>query len=149
MSLGPLDVTPIVERIRALVPDFQMVCGAADRATAQESRLRFPCAFVILAGEQVASESLTGVMRHQADAKVDVLIGVRHYQGDQRGTPHAEAGIPLVAKVREALHGWTPAGPTGARVEPMRIQGKGALLQMSDADWWWVDPFLCTYKGRT
>lgn len=148
-ALGPFDVTPIVQRLQQHVPELQVVGGAADRAAAQEGALRLPAAFVILAREQTASESVTGLMRHQVGAQVDVLVGVRHYQARERGAAHAEVGVPLVAKVRAALHGWTPAGPAGATVEPMRSQGTGQLLKLSDAEWWWIDPFFIPYRSRS
>lgn len=148
-ALGPFDVTPIVARLRLQVPELQMIGGAADRAAAQEGALRLPAAFVILAREQLTSEPMTGVMRHQVGAQVDVLVGVRHYQARERGAAHADLGIALVGQVRDALHGWTPAGPTGASVEPMRSQGTGQLLKLHDAEWWWLDPYFIPYRSRS
>lgn len=147
-SLGPFDVTPIIERIRAQVPALKLVGFAADRATAIEGAIAMPCAFVILAGEDVKSEDLAGLLRHTAVAYIDVVYGVRHSQGGTRGKAQADASNPVIAAGRTALHGWTPAGPTGTRVEPMRSNGRAQLLRLAEAESWWIDPFTCTYRGR-
>ena len=147
-ALGPFDVTPIVQRLREQVPALETIGVAVDVAAAQKSAPRLPAGFVLLKKERLKSELMTGVMRHQASAQVWVLIGVRHYQGRERGAAHADLGIPLVNQVRQALNGWTPAGPDGATVEPMRSEGDGELIGLTDAEWWWRDPFTLNYRSR-
>lgn len=147
-ALGPFDVTPIVQRLREQVPALETIGFAADVAAAQKSAPRLPAGFVMLKKERLKSEPVTGLMRHEATAQVWVLIGVRHYQARERGAAHADVGIPLVAQVRIALHGWSPAGPDGATVEPLRSEGDGELMGLTDAEWWWRDPFILKYRSR-
>lgn len=148
-SLGPFDMTPIIERVRAQVPALELVGGAAERAAAVEGAIALPAAFIVLAGEDIRSEPITGSLRTETTARIHVITGVRHYQGGQRGQAHADVANRIVAAVRTALHGWTPAGPTGTRVESIRCNGRAELLKLAQAEWWWLDPFTCTYRGRT
>jgi hypothetical protein len=148
-SLGPLDVTSIIARLRDQVPALKLVAGAADRATAMQGAIALPAAFVILAGEDNSSEAITGALRKITVAQIDIVVGMRHSAPAKRGQAQADDANPIVSAIRTALHGWTPVGPAGARTESIRCHGKSRLLALANAEWWWVDQFQCTYRGRT
>jgi hypothetical protein len=149
VSIGPLDTTSIIERLRLQVPELKLVGGAADQAEAVSGSPLMPCAFVVLAAEDLKSENMTGLLLTSARAQIHVIYGVRHYQGGQRGKSHAEAGTPLVNKGRIALNGWKPTAPDSTKIESIQSNGRGQLIKLADTEWWWLDPFTCTYRGRT
>jgi hypothetical protein len=152
--LGPLDVSPVISRIRDQVADLRSVGGAADQAAIDAQRLPpMPCAFVTLAGEEITTTKLSGgVVAQTARAVIDVLVGVRHARVAGRGMAHAEAGIALVNQIRGALVAWnaflaTP--PDGdATLGMLNLSGRGQLVRLDQDLWWWIDRYQLTYRGR-
>jgi hypothetical protein len=151
-----MDVTPIIERIRDQVPaaELRFVGGAADQAAIGEQRLPpMPCAFVVLAGEDVSTTRMSGgVLAQTVVAVIDVLVGVRHARAAARGADHAETGIGIVDQIRGALVNWnaflaTPAGADGT-LGVMSLNGRSQLVRLDQDLWWWVDRYQLTYRAR-
>lgn len=149
MSIGPLDTGSIIERLRLQVPTLKLVGGAANQAEAMAGSPVMPCAFVVRAVEDIKTANMTGQQFCEVTAQIHVIYGVRHYQGGQRGQSHAEAGDPFVQAGRIALSGWRPTAPSNTKIELLLSNGRGLLLSNVDAEWWWLDPFTVTYRGRT
>lgn len=147
--LGPLDVTPIIVRLRAGVPDLRFVGGAADEGRIDEQRLpAMPCALVVLESEDQSSTKLSGgVIAQTAVATVAVLIGVRHQRVAERGTAHADDGVALVGAVRSALVNFRP-GPNDVEVSVLNLEGKAQLNRLDQDCWWWIDRYQLTYRAR-
>jgi hypothetical protein len=147
-GLGPFDVDPIIERLRAQVPALKLVGGAAERAEVEQSTtLTTPAAFVILASEQIDITEAGGLYIHRIRAEIHVLYQVRHYREGARGQPHRESLAALVGAGRAALNNWRPAGPAGATVEHVHGSGRAVLLGIRQRDAWWLDPFELVYRG--
>jgi hypothetical protein len=84
-----------------------------------------------------------------ASVTVAVIYGVRHFRTGERGAANAVQARPLIGAGRAALIGWTPTVPAGVTAEPIRIQGRAALLRYDQADYWWADRFLCKTETTT
>lgn len=147
---GPLDVSPIIDRIRVEVPDLRFVGGAADEGRIDEQRLPpMPCAMVVLEAEDHVPTKLSGgVIAQATTATVAILVGVRHQRLAERGMAHADAGQPIVAAIRGALANWRPADESADDLGTMTLAGKAQLNRLDQDCWWWIDRYQVTYRSR-
>lgn len=149
MSLGPLNVASIIERVRTRVPALKLVGGAAHADRIEDGTVVFPCAFVVLAAEDIVSVPMSsGVHMCTVNATIDVFVGVQHHQVAKRGEPAAEAGVPIVAAIRGALNNWTPVAPTDTSADTICSKGRSQFIGGQASEWWWRDRYQVTYRGR-
>lgn len=147
-GLGPLDVTSIIERLRAQVPALKLVGDAADRAAVEDNTTpTTPAAFVILAWEDIKTTPTSGIYIHHVRARVDVIYQVRHYRAGQRGASQNPVLRDVINAGRAALNNWLPTAPSGAQIETLTGSGKATLLALRQNDSFWLDPFETTYRG--
>ena len=144
----PYTIGTVIERVRDHVPALRVVGGAADYASAYvRAPAAMPAAFVVLSGEQIDSESSSGLLITTIRAQIDVCVVVRSYAAAKRGEAHLDEQAQIIAQVRACLNGWRPA--LGADiVETMRGSGEARVLRFDADSLWWVDPYEVTYRAR-
>lgn len=144
MSAAPFDVEVVAARLRAKVPELQLVGTAADYMAVEAlGRHRAPCAYVILPTER-GLENPSGVAPpgEQVDvsqfvvADFGVISAVRHYREGAGGQVQPELGR-ILGLQRRAILGWTPNLP-GAR--PCKFV-RGDLLDYDSSTALWADVF--------
>lgn len=134
-----LDTSLIEKRISEMVPNFELVAGAADYAAVQDLRsFRTPCAYVVLAQEKGSTDLPRGV--HQATATFGVITAARNYSRSS-GTAAIDEARPLVTAVRTALVGWKPASREFFACSWVQ----GDVLDYDANTLLWIDVFQTTY----
>lgn len=108
----PLNTDVIEQRLREVLPQFEIVAGAADYAAVRELRgFRTPSAYVVTAQERDAPEPNQTQRRtsgrQHAETTFGVILALRNYR-DVRGESATDDARPLIGAVRDALMGWTP-----------------------------------------
>jgi len=143
-------IQALQDRIQAQLPQLRLVSGTAGFAALEEAppREKLPAAYVIPLDDSAAPSGMaTQVTRQRLERRISVLLMASSAR-DPRGEAAAEALEPLVAALRAALVGWTPAlgtqPSTGARlvsIEPLNLV-RGGLLSMADGVMVWEDTYV-------
>lgn len=136
-----MDLTPIIDRLKALLTGFKAIGGAADLDAAIEGAVTTPSAFVIpLANSAEPSQMLSTHEQRLTEAFAVILVVDN--KRDITGAASLQSLEPLRMQVRAALAGWVPMPADG---EAVQIAG-GRLLRMTDGRLWWSDEFnVLTY----
>jgi hypothetical protein len=136
VSSAPFPVSTVIARLEALVPDLQLVQGAAEYSRIKAfSEFRPDSAYVLLANERGDSDGpRTG--RQRAVVTFGVVIAVQNYR-DQSGGEAMEAISPLIGQARDAILGWTP--PVNGGRPCWWLQGD--VLDFDDSMLLWADVF--------
>lgn len=151
MPVAPLQLQPIVERIRTLcVGDgdgyYREAARAADRAAAMKSgEFAKPGAFVVEPAYQAGSQpgnGSSGLVMQDLSYELGVLTGVQNY-GSTRGEQQGIDAEVLRARLFNALVGWAPV-TAGFEIEA----GSGQLLDFDDQVFWYLDTFRLVYHIR-
>lgn len=136
MTSGPFNIQRVIERLRAQVPDFQSVEGAAQYAAITSlGEFRQGSAYVLLARERSDGEQ-PKAGRQRVLVTFGVVIAVRNYR-DQVGGESIEAISPLIAQTRAALMGWIPPVSGGRACQWLQ----GDVLDFDDSTLLWSDVF--------
>lgn len=136
MSSAPFDTDPVIERLRASVPELREVAGAANFAAVKNLRdFVVPGAHVVLTSERPDNQEPRGG-RQRAIVTLGVAVAVRNYR-DVTGGELKDALSPILSGVRNALIGWLPP-EQGAR--PMKWAG-GDVIDYDDNTLLWGDVF--------
>ncbi len=136
MSSAPFAVSTVIARLQDLVPDLQVVQGAAEYSRIKSfTEFRPSSAYVLLANERGDSEGArTG--RQRAVATFGVVIAVQNYR-DLTGAESMEEISPLIGQARAAIMGWTP--PVNGGRPCWWLQGD--VLDFNDSMLLWADVF--------
>lgn len=137
----PLDTGLIEQRLRDVLPQFEVIAGAADYAAVQELRgFRTPSAYVVTAQERDATEPTQaqrrGSGRQHAETTFGVILALRNYR-DARGAAVTDDARPLIGAVRDALMGWTP----GAQIMRPITWQQGDVLDYDANTLLWAEIF--------
>ncbi|MDP1696498.1 MAG: hypothetical protein Q8L45_01715 [Xanthomonadaceae bacterium] len=142
--LGPFDITPVIDRLRASVPTLRQVAGAAELDAAMNSvnASTVPAAYVLPALES-AGETRGSSQRliQIVSVTVAVVIAVRNYRRADLGSAAGADLGGVVAAVRSAVLGWTPPGGE----KPFDFKA-GRLERRQDAALWWQDLYRTQYR---
>lgn len=141
MSSEPFDIDLVIARLKAQVPTFQDVRGAADYAAITSfDDFRPPEAFVVLARER--GKQMPGNARQPAQVFFGVLIVARNF-GEERGKLALDDARPLIGAARNALIGWVPQDADGVQVQGGRgcQWSQGDVLDYDSATLLWSDVY--------
>lgn len=116
--LGPYPLAPVIERLRAQVPQLRFVGNAADLRTALDQQPRaLPAAYVVRQERaQGAAGASGGVLIQQQNVDVIIVNYVRNNASADSGAAVAAEMDALAAAERAALLNWTP---DPAAIEPL------------------------------
>jgi hypothetical protein len=142
--VGPFDIGLVVDRIKAGALGFTEVAGAAELdAAVKSSRAPTPGAFVLLAKENAERKSGGSVTHVQAvDVVFSVVLSLRNYRQDQRGTAQNPELTQAIRALRGHLVGWKPEG--FQQVTSVDALG-GSLVSYDQAVIWWQENFAVRY----
>jgi hypothetical protein len=133
-----MDLSFVIDRLKAQAPLLKVVGGAADMEAARPSAVLIPAAFVVPLADSVTLNPLTGVHAEVEQWEFGVVLAVANLR-DARGAAALTTLAPIRAQVRAALSGWVPDPATGEAV----AKKSGRLLRMDgDARLWWMDRFV-------
>ena len=136
-----MDVTPVIDRLRAQLSGFVTIAGSADVDSAVDGAPATPAAYVVALAETADPSDLIGVHEQRLMQEFAVVLVVANL----RDTTGAAAAAELATKrlaLRAALLGWVPDAATG---EPVQFVG-GDLMQVRDQRLWWSFVFrVITY----
>lgn len=111
MASAPFNVDLVISRLKAQLPEFRRVRGAADYAAITDFKdFQPPEAFVVPARERRTGQPAG--TRQAVATYFGVVIVARNYRAD-RGKPALDDAMPLIGRVRDALIGWIPVDDTG------------------------------------
>ncbi len=131
------NLRPLIEsRIRAQIPDFKEVAGAADMANIMAGRLSDAGCYVFQERVVAAESNLIGATMQKLTVSFAVLIVVRNVK-DARGSDAADASYGLQTSLKTALLGWCP----DAGADPLEYGG-GALVSFANGFFIWKDTFI-------
>jgi hypothetical protein len=145
MSATPFNVQPIIDRLHDQVPGLRHVAGAADfAAVTRLADFPAPCAYVLLAREQVDAPPKPGHAEHgqqiplqqRAQVSFGVVVVARNYRAG-RGAQVADELSAVLGQVRSALLGYVP-DVAGAR--PCHLQ-RGDLTRYDASTALWTDVY--------
>jgi hypothetical protein len=139
-----VNVRPVVDHLRAIVPALALAAGAAEYERALNALAALPAAFVLPAAE-VAGENafMDQMVQQEVAADFVVLLAVRNLS-DGEGAAAAESLEPVRVAVRQALLGWTPDGATNG----IEYAG-GRLLAFHNGALWWEETYRTAYLIRS
>lgn len=151
MSFEPLDLTPIIDRIRSEIPDMEEVGGAAEYSAVMDLvSFRTPSSYVVLAQEKDLTQATEKPGRRpsgrqQLESTFGVIMALRNYRDPEGEAVSAEAR-QMIGKVRAQLMGWTPDKTEFARLWFQQ----GDVLDYNDNTLLWIDVYNTThYIGGT
>jgi len=131
------NLRPLLEsRIKAQIPAFKEVAGAADMANIMAGRLTDLGCYIFQERVTAAESQLANAIMQRLTVTFAVLIVVRNVK-DARGADAADASYTLQAALKTALLGWTP----DAGAEPLEYGG-GALVSFANGFFIWKDTFI-------
>lgn len=137
MNAQPFDIQPVIERLRAGMPELRLVGGAADYAAITGLRdFVPPCAYVLIAQERGEPNGANG--RQRALVTFGVVLAVRNHSG-ARGA--ADDLRPLLGKLRETLMAWIPGRPGARAVQWLQ----GDVLDYDAGTLLWSDVYQTQY----
>jgi hypothetical protein len=102
----------IIARLKAQVPTFRAVYGAADLAGVEERAQVTPAAHVIYDGDAVPGGEVNRAGAGAAQVVAQhwlVVVAVRNVRDTQGGQYTREEAGPLVSQTITALSGWKPS----------------------------------------
>jgi hypothetical protein len=146
--LGPLSLTPIIERLEAELPkEWREISGAADLEAAEKAKApTTPAGYVLLAKDSARQPtSATGRFIQPVSGGWGIVIAVRDYRAAQRGAARADELTQRIREVRTAVLGWAHPDGNGTTT---RLTG-GQLLKFKDGVLWWQDAYAAEYHIRT
>lgn len=145
--LGPLDVTPVLARLSAQVPELTTVGGVLEYALAlRKPPKACPAAYVVRAIERSAGVQPASMI---ASNKVTVSFTVClafEPDFDLSFTDQDQALTEIETKVREALCGWRIPGVTGTNYAVEFVQS--AISGLDEQTIWIKCDFLTGYHQR-
>lgn len=145
--LGPLDVTPVLARLTAQVPELLTVGGVLEYALAlRKPPKACPAAYVVRATERASGVQPASMV---ASNKVTVSFSVcLAFAPDFElsFTDQDQALTAIETKVREALCGWRITGATGTNYA---VEFLGSAISGLDEQTIWIKcEFLTGYHQR-
>ena len=136
MSAAPFDVDLVIGRLRAQVPELQLVEGAGAYAAIRSlGDFRTPSAYVLLVNERSDGDVPKGG-RQRALATFGVVLAVRSYR-DQVSAAAMNDVSPLVGRIRDLLIGWQPEIQGGRPCQWLQ----GDVLDYDASTLLWCDVF--------
>lgn len=141
--MQPLDMQPIIERLREQVPALGQVEGAAEYSQVKDlSDFRIGSAYVVLASERNPVGNAPQARRAaSAEAVFGVILVARNYR-DQSGAEALQDLGPLIGAVRDALLTWDAPGMSNI----VWLQGDAVDSDASRV--LWIDVFTTTHVLR-
>lgn len=129
-----MNLQPIIDRLKADVPDLITVGGAAEMDAAITSGSpRTPAAYVIEESCQATPDSRAWSLTVESVVSVYLIVRL---SGDTRGHQSAVAMHELRQQVVAALHGYTPEN----NIHEILYRG-GALADFQPGTLWWSERF--------
>jgi hypothetical protein len=139
-----VNLAPIIEQLRDVVPSLRLVGGAAQFERALGGLTTLPAAFVLPAREQAGESAFMDQLVEQlVNAEFAVVLAVRNLADDE-GAAAVEALEPVRTAVRDALLGWQPA-PDAHGCEYVA----GELVAFDNGVLWWQDTYRTGYLIRS
>ena len=136
-----MDVTPVIDRMRAQLAGFVTIAGSADVDQAVDGAPATPAAYVVALAETAEPSDLIGVLAQRLTQEFAVVLVVANLRDATGAAAAAELATKRLA-LRAALLGWVPDAQTG---EPVQFVG-GDLMLFRDQRLWWRDVFrVITY----
>lgn len=137
-----MDLSLIVDRLKAELTALRSVGASADLDAAIEGAVALPAAFVLPLADSAQDMGLTG----STGQRIAQAFGVLHVVSNRRDAQGGQALNDLKTHrlaLRAALVGWVPDASNG---EPVLYKA-GRLLRLDgDGRLWWMDEFeLTTY----
>lgn len=139
-----INIRPLIEaRLRAQVPAFKEVAGAADLTNILQGRIAAPGCYVFQERSSVGSNDLVGAVMQRVTQQFAVITIVRNVK-DSRGADAADYSQSLQATVQTALLGWIPH-PNALPIEYV----SGALVSFANGFFIWKDLYQTTQYIRS
>lgn len=138
-----MDLTPVLDRLKAELTGFKKIGGAADLASLGTGLVSTPAAFLFPAEEGAGDMEFAGDSISRISVNFSVVLAVSN-----KASVQGEASLGGLEsfrnQVKAALHGWLPA----ASHDPVGFAG-GRLLSFDDAVLYWMDDFKTAYFIRS
>ncbi len=132
-----INIRPLIEqRLRAEIPDFKEVGGAASLANILQGRISDPGCYVFQERNSAANNDSVGATMQRVTELIAVVTIVRNVR-DSRGSDAADTSQAFQANIQTALLGWQPHPST----DSMEFVS-GALVSFDNGFLIWKD----TYK---
>jgi hypothetical protein len=132
-----INVRPLIEqRLRAEIPAFKEVAGAAGLSSILQGRIADPGCYVFQERSTAENSDLVGATMQRVTLLVAVITVVRNVR-DSRGADAADASSEFQDSIQTALLGWQPH----ESADPMEFVA-GALVSFANGFLIWKD----TYK---
>ncbi|HEX9391480.1 MAG TPA: hypothetical protein VF928_09235 [Usitatibacteraceae bacterium] len=140
MSLGPIDNSLIIERVK-LAPalGFRQFGGAADLLAAQEAKPTTPSLFVLSARERAQPSQRAGDVLQRVPCVIALVYAVSNV-ADIRGKAASDALRLVRAPTLQRVIGWSPTVDNA----PIQFVG-GTLVGFKDQVLWWQDEISSDY----
>jgi len=103
---------PIIDRIRARVPELKEVLPAVDTFAVLERGQVTPAAFVLYSGDQVNDDREDGAAQVVVQ-RWTVVLATRNLADLHGGSDHRNQAGPWMATIAQGLIGWRPANGFG------------------------------------
>lgn len=111
MTLGPLPLVPIIERLRAEVPSIRILGTAADLRTALAQKpAQTPAIFALVQERGRPQKGYTGQFVQDVDATLQLVQFTRNFAQQPSGAAVRDDMDAFSTDVRSAVIGWTPGG---------------------------------------
>ena len=131
-----MDVTPVIDRLRAQLSGFVTIAGAGDLDAAIDGTPNTPTAYVMPLAESAEAPDLAGLHHQRLLQEFAVVLVVSNLR-DATGAAAAVELATRRAAVRTALLGWVPDATNG---EAVAFTG-GRVLKFENQRLWWTDEF--------
>lgn len=132
-----INIRPLIEqRLRAEIPAFKEVAGAAGLSNILQGRIADPGCYIFQERKTAETSALVGATMQRVTVLIAVVTVVRNVR-DGRGADAADTSQEFQADIQTALLGWQPH----ESADPMEFVG-GALVSFSNGFLIWKD----TYK---
>ncbi len=138
MAIQILQISLIVARLKAQVPAFDMIEGAAGLETAMHGGARkLPACFVVAASEQSSVvTNMPGAVHQRVVDQFDVVYAVKNISNRGGATAFDDDLRLLRMAAMQALIGWEPEPSFG-----VCTHNNGALITLANGVIWWKDRF--------
>ena len=130
------NLRPLIEsRIKAQIPAFKEVAGAADMTNIMAGRLIDQGCYVFQERITATESQLVGATQQRLAVSFAIIIVVRNVK-DARGADAADTSYALQASLKKALLGWSP----DVNADLMEYSG-GTLVSFANGFFIWKDTF--------
>ena len=131
-----MDLGPIEQRLKAMVPALKKVGDAIDLDAIRTGVVPTPSAFVLPARDSATDIELLGGFEQDIDNHFTVVLAISNKR-DSRGSAALKSLEPIRRAVKTAMNGWVLDSANGEQVRFV----SGNILRFDDGLLWWADEY--------